>query len=75
MEIEVMDRPSEKQVLRDLAQEATRFCINEAANKAWIWEDKFAELIIRRCAEVADENPYEDVGNYILKYFGLQSQD
>ena len=40
-------------------------------NTAWEWESKFAEVIIRECAELAlreNHDPYE----CILNHFGLK---
>jgi hypothetical protein len=35
--------------------------------------EKFAELIVRECADVASMNQfqYDHVGNYVLKHFGV----
>ena len=37
-------------------------------------KEKFAELIIRECADVATINQfqYDAVGNYVLKHFGVE---
>ena len=36
--------------------------------------EKFAELIVRECANIATMNQfqYDAVGNYILKHFGVE---
>jgi hypothetical protein len=36
--------------------------------------EKFAELIVRECADIATMNQfqYDAVGNYILKHFGVE---
>jgi hypothetical protein len=36
--------------------------------------EKFAELIVRECADVATINQfqYDAVGNYVLKHFGVK---
>ena len=38
------------------------------------FEEKFAELIVRECADIATINQfqYDAVGNYILKHFGVE---
>jgi hypothetical protein len=37
-------------------------------------EKRFAELIVRECADVATINQfqYDAVGNYVLKHFGVE---
>ena len=36
--------------------------------------EKFAEMIIRECADVAsiNQHQYNDVGSYVKKYFGVE---
>ena len=36
--------------------------------------EKFAELIIRECADIAsiNQHQYDSVGNYVLKHFGVE---
>ena len=64
--------------------------IKQAREKAWnyakqqeidgiqqlisIFEDKFAELIVRECADVATINAHqwESPGTYVLKHFGVE---
>lgn len=41
--------------LRELANRATQYCIDMEVNSAWVWEEKFAELIVKECAEAARE--------------------
>ncbi len=38
------------------------------------FEEKFAELIVKECADVATINQfkYYAVGNYVLKHFGVE---
>ncbi len=38
------------------------------------FEEKFAELIVKECADVATINQfqYDAVGNYVLKHFGVE---
>ncbi len=45
-----------KEKLKELYIESTRFCEKEFKNVpgpvAWVWEEKFAELIIEECMEI-----------------------
>ena len=36
---------------------------------------KFAELIVRECADIAsiNQHQYDSVGNYVLKHFGVET--
>ena len=53
--------------LRELANKATQYCIDSEVNSAWVWEEKFAELIVRECAEAAREiQDFNDVGKVQL---------
>jgi hypothetical protein len=38
------------------------------------WEQKFAELIVRECADIASINQFQsdEVGNYVRKHFGVE---
>ena len=38
------------------------------------WEQKFAELIVRECADIASINQFQsdEVGNYVRKHFGVK---
>jgi hypothetical protein len=38
------------------------------------WEEKFAELIVRECADIATMNQYQSYtpGHYVLKHFGVE---
>lgn len=62
---------SETSSIRKLAEEATLFCIKGHFKAPWTWEDKFAELIIRKCASIVPA----DTEDYILEYFGIECQD
>ena len=39
-----------------------------------LWNEKFAELIIKECAGIADINQHQwdGAGNYVLKHFGVK---
>lgn len=34
---------------KELARQATDYCCDRAESQAWLWEEKFAELIIKEC--------------------------
>jgi len=62
--------------IKELAERATvdikdefGHWINSEFNK-----EKFAELIVKECADVATINQfqYDAVGNYVLKHFGVE---
>jgi hypothetical protein len=38
------------------------------------WTEKFAELIVRECADIATINQYQSYtpGHYVLKHFGVE---
>jgi len=52
-------------MIRGLAIAATEFCMNEAKNEAWMWEDKFAELIISECIAVSKKAMLDEYGKPI----------
>ena len=45
--------------IRSIAINATKYCIDVAENKAWLWEDKFAELIIKDVIKTASSKAIE----------------
>ena len=61
--------------LEELADQATEYCKTQPREMARsLWEEKFAELIIRECAKVADDNfnkGFCPVGDYIKQHFGV----
>ena len=66
-------------VHRELAHKATRWCVENATGtpKAWEWEDKFAECIIRECAIMANraennERELRPAMEVVLDHFGLK---
>ena len=59
--------------IRQLAEQAGIYKLNLSdETEYWIME-KFAELIVKECADVATMNQfqYDAVGNYVLKHFGV----
>ena len=60
--------------IRQLAEQATTY-IDPSANDGVCWnfdKEKFAELIVRECAWVADTaEPYQ-TSDLILKHFGVE---
>jgi hypothetical protein len=56
-------------LLKELSKQAETEC-------GWS-EVKFAELIIRECADIATMNQYQPftAGTYVLKHFGLEVCD
>ena len=61
------------QELISQAQKSVQFLSNSAESKQSIMMERFAELIIRECADIASMNQfqYDHVGNYVLKHFGV----
>ena len=66
--------------IRQLAEQATTY-IDPSANDGVCWnfdKEKFAELIVRECAEFADEHNEESegvtlgVGRELKKHFGVE---
>lgn len=62
---------SNNQRIRSLAEKASIYCINGHFKAPWTYEDKIAELIIRRCADLVDTA----YGDFLLAHFDLESQD
>jgi hypothetical protein len=62
--------------LAELADQATEYCKTQPREIAgWMWEKKFAELIVKECAKVADDNfnkGFCPVGDYIKQHFGVE---
>ena len=61
--------------IEELADQATEYCKTQPREIAgWMWEKKFAELIVKECAKVADDNfnkGFCPVGDYIKQHFGV----
>ena len=70
--------------IRELAEQAKKYSLDamikitdkEQALKVYSdsYDTKFAELIVKECADVATINQfqYDAVGNYVLKHFGVE---
>jgi hypothetical protein len=64
--------------IKELALQALTYVThNPKANKlnsGDMFDEKFAELIVKECADVATINQfqYDAVGNYVLKHFGVE---
>ena len=65
---------------KHLAIEATRWCEANAQGTpiAWEWEAKFAELIIKQCVQICDNNIDDNFSsaicarNEIKEHFGVK---
>jgi hypothetical protein len=62
--------------IKELAKQATTY-IDPTANDGVCWDfdkEKFAELIIRECADIATMKQHEwhSAGSYILEHFGVE---
>jgi hypothetical protein len=46
----------------------------ESEEFTWLFNEKFAELIVRECADIATINTHqwETPGTYVLKHFGVE---
>jgi hypothetical protein len=63
-------------LIQELAAQATIY-IDPTANDGVCWDfdkEKFAELIIRECADIATMKQHEwhSAGSYILEHFGVK---
>ena len=58
--------------LEELADQATEYCKTQPREMARsLWEEKFAELIVRECADIAKTaEPYRS-DDLILRHFGV----
>ena len=68
--------------IRLITDKASEWCKKNAhgAPAAWEWEYKFAELLIRECAQIANisnqsrnRSPGQSVGDVIKHHFGIES--
>ena len=63
-----------KERIRELAEQATTY-IDPIANDGVCWDfdrEKFAELIVRECAKIADKaEPYK-ASDLIKQHFGVE---
>ncbi len=64
--------------IQKLAEQATKyFPKTETSGEYWTFDkEKFAELIVRECADLVDDNddsyPYVSFGDMIKKHFGVE---
>ena len=58
--------------IKELAEQAAEYCKTQPREIAGtMWEEKFAELIVRECAEIAKTaDPYRS-DDLILRHFGV----
>ena len=59
--------------IKEFAEQAAEYCKTQPREIAGtMWEEKFAELIIRECAEIAKTaEPYRS-DDLILRHFGVK---
>jgi hypothetical protein len=61
---------------RELGKEATLWCVNQPNQDDFdaMWEEKFAELLIQECLDIADQ--YDGAGSMIVdrikERFGIE---
>jgi hypothetical protein len=63
--------------IRELSEQAEKYADdNFRGEPTWseAFESKFAELIVRECADIAsiNQHQYNSVGKYVLKHFGVE---
>jgi len=63
--------------IRKLALETDVWCDQNWAGHEFYnirWEEKFAELIVKECADIATINQYQSYTpcHYVLKHFGVK---
>ena len=65
---------------KELALQATNYCASRGAfdadfsGDAWLWEEKFAELIIQdciKCSIVNNPDVHIDISHLIKSHFGI----
>jgi hypothetical protein len=68
--------------IKELAEQAENACAHIGQNFAWEWEQKFAELIIKDCAEVYRANVKRfrplfptEFSNALIEHFGVNNED
>ena len=61
-------------VYKRLAQEATEYCKNLDNGIPWIWEEKYAQLIMEECITVMVTHDYHGtwLGEQIKEHFGVK---
>ena len=59
--------------IKEFAEQAAEYCKTQPREIAGtMWEEKFAELIIRECAEIAKTAEPWRSDDLILKHFGVK---
>jgi hypothetical protein len=67
-----------RELLTKLYNEAVEHCVSlgpnpDGTNRAWVWEEKFAELIIRECINVhIDDYGIDIIGDVLMEHFGVK---
>jgi hypothetical protein len=67
--------------IRELAAEAWQYANNNSHDgddtHGWLYRDKFAELIVKECAEIADNadatrEKWQSIGKFVREHFGVE---
>jgi len=60
--------------IRELAVEATTWCGHDYDRYGILWEEKFAELIVKECADYITESASIEtlLGKKLLEHFGVE---
>jgi hypothetical protein len=63
-----------KELVGDATLYADSYFDRDCAAWSQIYNEKFAELIVRECADIATINQHEwhSAGSYVLKHFGVE---
>jgi len=63
-----------KELVGDATLYADSYFDRDCAAWSRIYNEKFAELIVRECADIATINQHEwhSAGSYVLKHFGVE---
>ena len=56
--------------IKELAEQATEY--NEQTLTGWLNPEKFAELIVQECAQVAADHEALDIYEEIREHFGVE---
>ena len=68
-------------VYKELGAQATEYCQARGENTAWLWEEKFAELVVRECLKHtsyilgsgdSDDVALEEASTAIKRTFGIK---
>lgn len=67
------------EIYKKLAKQATTYCIHLGESLPWVWEEKFAELVVKECLKVAtdyeyneDADPQYEIVYRIKEHFGVK---